>query len=170
MEYLSLTLDMSDLVRKLLERRARWRAISPDPSFGADDTKPKHPSPENTVGEAPGANMEALDESCEPEDAASFEMSPDIELSSRVALEEHLAMKMSEDNQRDLVSALAQRNPSLRYVDISPWVFTDHGERKRYWEIVRDSRLESSYSPVVREVLEEDGGDQLWKLFQAADD
>jgi hypothetical protein len=166
MEYLSLTLNMSDLVRELLEHRAFQRAIIAD--IERDHAKRKHSSPNNTVGEIPGADMEVFDESCALEDAASIETPADLELSSRTALEEHLAMKMSEDNQRDLVSALARNNPSLRYVDISPWVYTDIMTRKRYWEIVRDSRLESSCSPVVREVSQDDG-DQLWKLFQAAD-
>jgi hypothetical protein len=168
MEYLSLTLNMSDLVQKLLEHRAFQRAIMADLERDHAKFKREHPSTNNTVDETPGADMEMFDESCELEDAAPIETSPDLELSSRAALEEHLAMKISEDNQRDLVSALARNNPSLRYVDISPWVYTDILERKRYWEIVRDGRHESSYSPVVREVSQDDG-DQLWKLFQAAD-
>jgi hypothetical protein len=163
MEYLSLRLNIRGPVCGLLGRRARRRAMTAD--IKVNGTKPEHPSPNNTVGEAPG---EMLHESCEPEDAASIETSPDLELSSRAALEEHLAVKMSEENQRNLVSALAQNNPSLRYVDISPWIFTDIMRRKRYWEIVRDGRHDSSYSPVVREVSQEDGN-QLWKLFQAAD-
>jgi hypothetical protein len=163
MEYLSIRLDMGDLVSELLADRAFHRTILAD--LEADDTKPEHPSSDNTVGEGPGARVETLDESCKPEDAASTETSPDLELSSRVALEKHLAIMMSKKNQRNLVSALAQNNPSLRHVDISPWVST----HKRYWEIVRDSRHESLYSPVVREVTQEDG-DQLWELFQAAEE
>jgi hypothetical protein len=168
MECLSLRLDMRDLVSELLENRAFQRAFSSDLESD-DDTKPEHPSPNNTVGEAPGANMKMLDESCELEDAAaSTETSPDLELSSRIALEKQLTIRMSEDNQRDVVSALAQNNPSLRYVNISPWVFTDTGTRRRSWEIVRDGRHKSSCFPVVREVSREDA-DQLWTLFQAAD-
>jgi hypothetical protein len=167
MEYLSLGLDMSDLVSEFLANRAFHRAIIAD--LEDDDAKPEHPSPDNTAGEASGAKMEMLDESCKPEDAASTETSPDIELSSRVALEEQLAIRMSKNNQRNLVSALAQNNPSLRHVDISPWASNRIRKHKQYWEIVRDSRHGSSYSPVVRDVSEEDG-DQLWKLFQAADD
>jgi hypothetical protein len=168
MEYLSLKLNMRDLISNGLTSEDFDRAIAEgfEANHARPQAEPEHPPPNSNVAEAQGADMETFDETYE--EAASMEASPGLDPSSRSVLKEQLGARMTEDKQRDLVSALAQNNHSLRYVNISPWIVSDFLKDNRHWEIVRDSRHEPSYSPVVREVPQEDG-DQLWKRFQAAD-
>jgi hypothetical protein len=82
-------------------------------------------------------------------------------------LKQHLAFRMSDDQQQELLSVVAVASPSLRYVCIQPWAEHAFQEGDCYWEVLRmNAGNEGSANiPAFCRLSQKDGA-RMWKQWE----
>jgi hypothetical protein len=79
-------------------------------------------------------------------------------------LKQHLALRMSDDQQQTLLSVLAAASPCLSYVCIQPWAQYTFQGGDCYWEVLRmNAGDEGSVDSTVFRRLSQKDGARMWK-------
>jgi hypothetical protein len=108
-----------------------------------------------TLGRQPDASSARMMTGEELEHASSSPVYP---------LKVQLESRMAEHMQCELVLAIADANPALRYVCLNPWGEHAFPSSAWYWEVIRINGV----APTAQRLTMSDG-DRLWEQWQDVD-